>query len=485
MEGSKKEERPAVDLRGKTSAQIIDEEMESLRGLPADSVVVEHHPIKQVKIKLDYTINKQLDITLIYPGTNAKEGEEEEEELESKHQYPNSTLAVKLRSKVMPHKMVETLLKKAEALSKKLAVTRLEGDKAGDWTGQPQGVAVFEFLQGILETNNLIPAWEELPQIRGILRLPPKKGEERKEEEKKKELDEIKLFEKQGKIRVKAREAKFFLEFDMVVPEEYPAKQPQLKFIDHNLDQNFAHIFEAGANQIIRRLWQGGEPNYEPGAKKKEQGKEAVKKNQGALEYQMERLKILSKHELKHDVKYLNMAADLRQAATEGDKQAKKLMKLKMKHESSYEEKMQEEEEQILKAEQIAKGVELNVETARPSLFHVANFLTNHFVRFLPGAKCLECREKLVRNIKRENLKTDPMRPERSYCGHWMHFKCFEACVNRPPFLPKCPAEKCGENFGSPTFKIDEGSVKSREKVYMQTEQKRGEEDVLNQLLGI
>ena len=76
------------------------------------------------------------------------------------------------------------------------------------------------------------------------------------------------------------------------------------------------------------------------------------------------------------------------------------------------------------------------------------------------------------------------MRPENSYCGHWMHFKCFEEYVSEPPFLRKCPAPLCEENFGSVNFKVDEISVKTREKAYMQYQQQKGEEDELNKLFG-
>ena len=61
----------------------------------------------------------------------------------------------------------------------------------------------------------------------------------------------------------------------------------------------------------------------------------------------MEKLKILSRSELKHDIEFLNQAQELRQAAEAGDKAARKFMKLKMKHEAKYEENMQKEEEEI------------------------------------------------------------------------------------------------------------------------------------------
>lgn len=65
-----------------------------------------------------------------------------------------------------------------------------------------------------------------------------------------------------------------------------------------------------------------------------------------------------------------------------------------------------------------------------------------------------------------------------------MHSKCFEEYVNAPPFLRECPDPFCEFMWGNKNFKIDEGSVKSREKQYMQAEQKMGEEDDMYRILG-
>jgi hypothetical protein len=52
----------------------------------------------------------------------------------------------------------------------------------------------------------------------------------------------------------------------------------------------------------------------------------------------MDKMKLLNRAELKHDVDYLNQANQLRQAADDGDKKARKYLKLKTKHERNYEE---------------------------------------------------------------------------------------------------------------------------------------------------
>lgn len=71
-------------------------------------------------------------------------------------------------------------------------------------------------------------------------------------------------------------------------------------------------------------------------------------------------------------------------------------MKLKMKHEAEYEESLREEEEKIQEIEKMKKGIDLNLDTAKPSIYHVIRFLTLYFVRFLPTAKCPGCNKKLV-----------------------------------------------------------------------------------------
>ena len=56
--------------------------------------------------------------------------------------------------------------------------------------------------------------------------------------------------------------------------------------------------------------------------------------------------------------------------------------------------------------------------------------------------------------------------------------------MNEPPFLRECPDPLCQQNYGNTTFKVDEASVKTREKCYMTEQQKMGEADDLDKLLG-
>ena len=293
-----KEKKNAIVVKDKSSTEIIDQEIQQILNIwPNDYVLIEHQPLKNIKIYMEYTVNKQLEIQFIYPSL-ADVGEE--------LLYPNSSIVLKLKSKSMPHKLVETLLKKAENMIKKLATTPVDG-----YQGTPQTLPVFEFLESIMENNNLIPAWNELSQIRSLLRQQPKKEEAKGDYQG--PYDELKLYEKAGKIRIKLKEGEFFLDFELTVPEEYPAAQPQLTIMGHNYEQGFATVFEALAEQILRRLWQGGEPAYEPGQVSDiNKGKIGVKKAVGTLASEMESMKLLDNHELKHDVEFMNTAVALR-----------------------------------------------------------------------------------------------------------------------------------------------------------------------------
>ena len=151
---------------------------------------------------------------------------------------------------------------------------------------------MFDFIRNVLENNNLIPAWSELPEVKSLIRLKPKEESEKPRQP----YDEIKLFEKAGKLKFKLHERKFFLEFEVVIPMEYPYKKPTVKFLGHNYDVNFARIFNAGCDQLVRRLWEGGEPGYIPGTKSDiNKGKIGNKKNVGVLASELDKLKVLSR----------------------------------------------------------------------------------------------------------------------------------------------------------------------------------------------
>lgn len=221
-------------------------------------MMVEREPLVQMRIYMNYNVNKMLDLTIIFPQPDPAAPQTD---------YPNSAIVIKLASKVLPAKLVETLKKKGEAMIKKLAYGgQAATDGKAPVKGKPQALAAFEFVRNILENNNLIPAWDEIPLIKEVLRL---KSPGKEEQEKKvAAYDEFKMFEKAGKFKIKLCEGKFFFEFELIIPEMYPEDCAGFKVIDHNFDPNYYEKFVHRAKQLIQRLHQGGEPGYIPGSKR-------------------------------------------------------------------------------------------------------------------------------------------------------------------------------------------------------------------------
>ena len=92
--------------------------------------------------------------------------------------------------------------------------------------------------------------------------------------------------------------------------------------------------------------------------------------------------------------------------------------------------------------------------------------MAEFFVRFLPSAVCEVCKNPLATDLK-EGKDNDGMMPERAFCGHWIHNRCFDEYINEPPFKRECPTGGCGKALASDAFPVDNVSVKQREKRWL------------------
>lgn len=77
------------------------------------------------------------------------------------------------------------------------------------------------------------------------------------------------------------------------------------------------------------------------------------------------------------------------------------------------------------------------------------------------------------------------MLPERAFCGHWLHSRCFDEYINLPPFKRECPFEDCSKILASTNYEVDATSVKQREKKWLQQASRDGEVDEMNRLFGM
>ena len=157
---------------------------------------------------------------------------------------------------------------------------------------------------------------------------------------------------------------------------------------------------------------------------------------------------------------------------------------MNLKHEKRYEEekKKKYDEESKMAASLDANGQVMSA-TAKPQIYHAIKYLADYFVRLIPSAVCPRCNNQLMTDL-RQGVENQEMMPERAFCGHWLHVRCFEEFINTPPFKQICPVAGCGKFLASDQFPIDATHVKQREKKWLQLQQKAGEMDDVERLFG-
>ena len=74
-------------------------------------LLIDRLPLVQLRLSMNYNVNKMLDVHMIFPQPDPDDPASD---------YPNSSLTVQLSSKVLPVSLVATLRKKSEAMVKKL-----------------------------------------------------------------------------------------------------------------------------------------------------------------------------------------------------------------------------------------------------------------------------------------------------------------------------------------------------------------------------
>ena len=164
--------------------------------------------------------------------------------------------------------------------------------------------------------------------------------------------------------------------------------------------------------------------------------------------------------DLKHDVVVLKQISDLRVATTQKDKkyqyslhgnaerrearkELRKLSKIESECDNYNEKKMRDEEQAEMKG-----LMELKMsDTAQPSLLAAARFLVNDYVSRLPQEKCQSCQKTVMpeipltgefdfkETVEGKKEKESVQKPMRTYCGHWLHFKCLNEWLSTPPFI--------------------------------------------------
>ena len=257
---------------------------------------------ESIRIDMLYSEVKSASVIFRFP-------KDEETGLSS---YPTSAVVFELKSTTIPAKLVAMLSKKMENHIAELAKD-----------GKPHVLSAYQFVSNIIENNNLIPCWSEFPQIKSV--IDPKKG------------DVLKPLEKLGKLKLTLKEGDMYAICEFEIPPNYPMEMVKFTLKDHNFNPVFAEIFTTHTKGIIKRLWGGGAPGYDPKQKVNiNEGKIGYKKAAGKLESEMAKISVATRAELKHDMDFLKKQKELRDGTM--DKKDRKEFKLNLKHEKRYEE---------------------------------------------------------------------------------------------------------------------------------------------------
>lgn len=168
---------------------------------------------------------KQLKLRLMFPS-----------------HYPNEPIISELNSKTLSEKLLDGLQKVCD-------------DECKKFIGNVQVMKMLHFVNKFLEDHKLCVCSSEIAYVKKELL---------------KDCDEVKLRQKTSQIIIKAQQDKYFLNFKLTIPEDYPKTQVQLEIIDHNFPELLKVNFEAQAVEYARQCVQPplrkkpGDPPFQP-----------------------------------------------------------------------------------------------------------------------------------------------------------------------------------------------------------------------------
>ena len=174
--------------------------------IPGAELITCHQSMVQVRIR--HTEHKQLTVLLQFP-----------------RDYPSSPLLVEIKSKTVPPRLVEGLVKICDQELRK-------------HLGEQQVVTLLKFVSDFVASNPFLVCSEELNFI-------------------KKELcrdgDDLKVKQKAGVLHYKAYEGKYFIDFKLSVPNEYPDKPVGLEIKESNFPPHLAQVFVGHTTELSRQ----------------------------------------------------------------------------------------------------------------------------------------------------------------------------------------------------------------------------------------
>jgi hypothetical protein len=209
---------------------------------------------------------------------------------------------------------------------------------------------------------------------------------------------------------------------------------------------------------------------------------------------------------LKHDVGVLKQISDLRDvtktkgtrkpgadvtARRDARKDLRRLAKSEADNDAAQLEELRRQESEAMES-----LMKMHIsDTAIPSLLPVVKYLVQDYVCRMPNELCQSCGKPILPAQPQGGVPSIPaadpssqttgkakggrkaeaelaaaMKPMRTFCGHWLHFKCLDEWLTTPPFIRQCPV--CSRRIWHPDWPED---VKQIERAW-QNEQARKRE---------
>jgi ubiquitin-protein ligase len=367
--------------------------------------------------------------------------------------YPAEAPLVEITSSSLPQPLLRTKEKACMDLAK-------------ESLGKPQVQAIYTHLHQFIQTNLFVPCWKEVKQV---MTLCEGKGS-------------LAADEKEGILTMKLTQGAYKQNIKLKIPHMYPEEGVEIEFAASNFHPDMQYMFKSQADEIVRRCIAGFSPDQAAAVA----GQSQQPPNSGKFADKGPKLTAGNLKSLKHDVGVLKQMSDLRVATMQKDKkfqysvhgnaerkEARKDLRRLAKAESAADEEM---EKQLRAEEQQAMKELLRCkmsDTAQPSLLPVAKFLVEEYVTRLPQEICQACRQcALPKNPNDEALKNpqSEMKPMRTFCGHWLHYKCLNDWLTTPPFVRQCPV--CDRRIWHPDWPSDH---KQLEKAWQTKEARKRE----------
>ena len=351
--------------------------------------------------------------------------------------YPQERLFVRVSSKVLPEKFA----RKHEKILQD-GVNALEA-------GAPQIVAAIEPLHRFLCGNVFTACWRETRQLAALV---TESG------------GQIGFDEQAGVITVRLRSGGFRTSFRLLVAADYPDVAVGIEDLRSNLPPPIWRSYRAQAEEAVRRCVAGFDMEAALRASNPLQG---PGRQHEATDGPKVRLTNDHMQNMKHDVRFLKQATDLRQverakdrrngqlqASTQERRSARRtlsrLNKKEAQSDADYERRMAS-----LEAQESAAGAPGPSGDAQPQIGAVAHLLVRRMHVELPRELCQACgRRVLPEDASAGELNAQhPRRPVRVWCGHYFHWECLDAWMTSPPFVRTCT--HCDRRIYHPDYNPD------------------------------